>query len=143
MAFIRVWIHYVFVTKNEKEYFSREILEKIRHYLKDSGMKQGFFIDKVSGFSNHLHLLIALGDKQSVGETAETLLNDSENWVNFNKITGEEPFEWSTQYFAVSVSQSQIDAIRDYIKNQPVLHQKKDFRSEYLELIDKYGFGKI
>jgi REP element-mobilizing transposase RayT len=141
MAFIRVWIHYVFVTKNEENFFTEELLQKIQQHIKESSLKSGIVTDKVNGFSNHVHVLLALGDKQSVSETARILLTESSNWINFNKLTGEEPFEWSDRYFAVSVSQSQIDTIREYIKNQPVLHQKKDFETEYRELIEKYGFG--
>jgi hypothetical protein len=34
-------------------------------------------------------------------------------------------FEWADEYFAVSISESQLDKVREYIKNQEEHHQKK------------------
>lgn len=49
-------------------------------------------------------------------------------------------FEWADEYFAVSVSESQLQAIRDYILNQEEHHKIKSFSDEYDEFIKKYGF---
>ena len=47
------------------------------------------------------------------------------------------------EYFAVSVSESQIDTVRNYIKNQEEHHKHKTFQQEYDELIKKFGFKKF
>ncbi len=52
-------------------------------------------------------------------------------------------FEWQDEYFAVSVSESHIDIIRNYIKNQEDRHSRKTWEVEYNELIEKYGFHKF
>lgn len=49
-------------------------------------------------------------------------------------------FEWQDEYFAVSVSESQIDKVRNYIKSQEEHHSRKTWKEEYAELIDRYGF---
>ncbi|MEM1137957.1 MAG: transposase, partial [Bacteroidota bacterium] len=46
------------------------------------------------------------------------------------------------EYFAVSVSESQVDKVRVYIKNQGAHHQKVTFEQEYQAFISKYGFKK-
>ena len=51
--------------------------------------------------------------------------------------------EWQDEYFAVSVSESQIDTVRNYIKNQEAHHTHKTFQQEYDELISKFGFKKF
>ncbi|MCL6260244.1 transposase [Aquiflexum sp. TKW24L] len=51
--------------------------------------------------------------------------------------------EWQDEYFAVSVSESMIDKVRDYIKNQEEHHLKKSFQEEYDEFISKYGLEKF
>jgi putative transposase len=43
----------------------------------------------------------------------------------------------------VSVSESIVDKVRNYIKNQEVHHSKKSFQEEYDEFIDKCGFQKL
>jgi putative transposase len=54
-----------------------------------------------------------------------------------------EKFDWQDEYFAVSVSESIIDKVREYIKNQEEHHSKKTFQKEYDEFIRKYGFDKL
>ena len=56
---------------------------------------------------------------------------------------GVQKFEWQDEYFAVSVSESVIDKVRNYIKNQEEHHSKKTFQQEYDEFILKYGFERI
>jgi hypothetical protein len=36
-----------------------------------------------------------------------------------------------------------LDAVRAYIDNQQIHHQKKTFMEEYNEFINKYGFQKF
>ena len=43
----------------------------------------------------------------------------------------------------MSVSESVVEKVRNYIKNQEVHHNKKSFQDEYDELIEKFGFQKF
>ena len=52
-------------------------------------------------------------------------------------------FQWQEEYFAVSVSESQVNAVRKYIRNQEEHHKMKTYMQEYDEFIQKYGFRVI
>jgi len=52
-------------------------------------------------------------------------------------------FAWADDFFAVSISESQIDRVRDYIKNQHEHHRLKTWSEEYEEFIKKYSFVKV
>ncbi len=54
-----------------------------------------------------------------------------------------EKFEWQDEYFAVSVSESLVDKVRNYIKNQENHHAHKTWEDEYNEFIEKYGFERF
>lgn len=43
-------------------------------------------------------------------------------------------------YFAASVSESMLDKVREYIKNQEEHHKKVTFTQEYENFIKKYNF---
>ena len=64
----------------------------------------------------------------------QLIKGESSFWINKNKITSTK-FEWQDDYFAVSVSESGVDAMREYIKNQEEHHTKKTFQQEYDEFI--------
>jgi len=51
-------------------------------------------------------------------------------------------FVWQDEYFAVSVSESIVEKVRAYIRNQEEHHKKKTFQEEYDEFIEKFGFQK-
>ena len=48
-------------------------------------------------------------------------------------------FKWQDGYGAFSVNPSEIDVVVQYIKNQHIHHEKKDFKSEYLAFLHKYN----
>ena len=52
-------------------------------------------------------------------------------------------FEWQSEFFALSVSESILKRVRNYIKNQEAHHSKKSFEDELPEAIwkrKKQGF---
>ena len=67
---------------------------------------------------------------------------ESSFWINKNKIT-KTKFEWADEYFAVSVSESQINKVRNYIKNQEEHHKSKTLEKEYQEFINKFDFKVV
>jgi putative transposase len=71
----------------------------------------------------------------------QLIKGESSNWINKNKLV-QGRFEWQDEYIAVSVSESMINKVRDYIKNQEEHHRRKSFAEEYDEFIAKYEFTK-
>ncbi len=67
---------------------------------------------------------------------------ESSFWINKNRLTREK-FEWQDEYFAVSVSESMIDVVRGYIRNQEEHHKEINFQEEYQKYIVKYGFERF
>lgn len=49
-------------------------------------------------------------------------------------------FYWQDDYFAVSVSQSQVSKVREYIKNQDEYHRKKTWEEEVDQFFKRYNF---
>ena len=60
-------------------------------------------------------------------------------WINKQKLT-KQKFGWQDEYFAVSIGELQLEAVRNYIRNQEIHHQGKTFQQEYDEFIEKYRF---
>nr|WP_262510860.1 transposase [Chryseobacterium elymi] len=69
----------------------------------------------------------------------QLLKGESSFWINKNQLTREK-FSWQDEYFAVSVSESKIGAVREYIKNQEKHHQRKSFIEEYQEFLERNNF---
>jgi len=70
-----------------------------------------------------------VGKDQNISKICQLIKGESSFWVNQNNLTPEK-FSWQDDYFAVSVSESQVIAIINYIKNQEKHHSKKSFEEE-------------
>ena len=72
----------------------------------------------------------------------QLIKGESAFWFNKQGFMNQK-LEWQDEYFAVSVSESQIETVRNYIKNQEEHHKHKTFQQEYDEFIVKYGFKRF
>lgn len=140
MPFVKVYIHFVWSTKNRYPYLNtKELRNKVWNHIRENARKKGIFIDFVNGYDDHCHCLISLGVDQTIQKVMQLIKGESSFWINQQGLT-KEKFEWQQEYFAVSVSESILDKVRNYIKNQETHHQKKTFQDEFDEFIAKYGF---
>lgn len=140
MSYLKIYIHIVFSTKNRIPYFSTlEQRIKVWRHIKENAIEKGIFMDVVNGYSDHCHCLISLSSNQNIENIVQLIKGESSYWINKNCLT-KEKFAWQEEYFAVSVSESMVEQVRNYIKNQHIHHQKKTFEEEYQEFREKYNF---
>ncbi len=139
MPFVKIWVHIVFGTKNREPFLVKETREKVIAHILENAKSKGIFIECINGSFDHLHILISLGSEQNIAKVVNLIKGEVSYWINKNKIT-KTKFEWADEYFAVSVSESQVDVLRKYIRNQEEHHKKKSFSEEYEEFMKKYGF---
>jgi putative transposase len=143
MAYVKVYIHFVWSTKNREQCLkTKDLRKKVWLHILESAKAKGIFIDFINGYAEHCHCLISLGIDQTIQKTMQLIKGESAYWINKNELT-EQKFEWQDEYFAVSVSESMLDKVRNYIKNQETHHTRKTFQEEYDEFIVKYGFEKF
>ena len=143
MSFIKVYIHFVWSTKNRFPFLdSLELREKMWKHIKENGKEKGIFIDFVNGYSDHCHCLVSMKSDQTIQKVIQMIKGESAFWFN-NQNFILEKFGWQDEYFAVSVSESMIENVRNYIRNQEMHHSKKSFEDECNKMIDVYGFQKF
>lgn len=139
MAFVKVWIHFVWTTKKRQPFIQKIVKKKLINHIKENAISKDIYIDSINGDKEHLHALVSLGSSQSVSDVAHLLKGESSHWVNINDLV-QGQFEWQDEYFAVSVSESAVPKVRNYIKTQEEHHRVKPFSEEYDEFMRKYGF---
>lgn len=92
---------------------------------------------QVGGVADHAHLFFRLSRTKAISNIVEQLKTSSSKWA---KTKGQEfsGFHWQSGYGAFSVSQSDADAVIDYIRKQPEHHRKITFQEEYRRFLDRY-----
>ena len=142
MPYINIYLHIIWSTKNREKTITKELKPLLLDHIKSNANEKGIFIDTVNCVQDHIHLIVSLGTDHAIGKVVQLIKGESSHWVNKNKLV-KGKFEWQDDYFAVSVSESGLDRVREYIKNQERHHEKKTFKQEYDEFMDKYGFVLI
>ena len=98
--------------------------------------KCGFDILAIGGSTeNHVHVLLSLPAQLHLVELIRDLKANSSRFMKTH-VAG---FAWQDGYSAISVSPSQIEAVKSYIAKQPEHHCKRTFDDEYLALLEKAG----
>ena len=142
MSWIGIWIHLVFSTKNREPFLQEDFRQSVFHHMKLNAEKKGIYLDSVDGYIDHCHCLISMNKEQSISKIAQLLKGESSHWINNQKL-GYNEFNWQDDYWAVSVSQNHLKALRHYIWSQEKHHQKELFETEINRLIIKHGFQLI
>ena len=141
MPYIRIWIHTVWTTKKRERIITKVLKPKLLQHIKDNAKEKAVFIKEINCEPEHVHALISLSADQSISKALQLLKGESSHWINDNKLT-KTKFGWQDEYFAVSVSESQIEKVITYIRDQEEHHKRKSYIEECDEFFKKYGFGK-
>ena len=139
MPYLNIWIHFIWSTKNRQPLLTRNLRPTIFTHIRKNATKHGIHIDFINGYVEHVHVLISLKSNQTIAKIAQLLKGESSHWINQNNLTFTK-FEWQDEYIAISVSESILKRVREYIKNQPEHHRKKSFTEEYQSFMKKYKF---
>jgi putative transposase len=142
MPYIKVWLHFVWATKNREKSFDESFRQKVFDHIKVQAKENNIYIDSVNGYTDHIHCLISLGSDQTIAKIMQLIKGESSHWINKQKFI-KSKFEWQDDYFVVSVSDSIVNRVRAYIRNQAEHHKHKSFQDEYDEFIVKHGFKRF
>jgi hypothetical protein len=92
----------------------------------------------IGGTADHVHLLTKQPATISMSDLMRTLKTNSSRWVH-ETWPSESSFAWQTGYGAFSVSQSNADAVREYIANQEAHHRTISFQEEFVRFLKRHG----
>jgi putative transposase len=143
MPYIRVWIHYVWSTKNRQPVLTDPFRDMLFEHMRQNARLKNIYLDRINGYQDHTHCLVSLGSDQTIEKTAQLMKGESAFWFNNKSGFHTNRLEWQDEYFAISVSESKLDIVRSYIDKQVAHHQQKTFAEEYDEFMRRHGFHQF
>jgi REP element-mobilizing transposase RayT len=136
-TYTKLYYHIVFSTKNRQPFISPEIEDRLHKYI--SGVMRGVegTSIEINGTADHVHILSILPPKIAVSDALRDIKANSskwshETWSNLSK------FGWQDGFAAFTVSKSQVESVRRYIREQKIHHQQSDYEQEQIGLLDKH-----
>jgi REP element-mobilizing transposase RayT len=143
MAQVRIWVHAVWGTKKREPLMANKNKRiYLFKHIKGNAKEKKIYLDFINGESDHVHCLISMACDQNIAQIMKLLKGESSHFANKSNLFDTE-FDWADDYYAVSVSQSQVEAVRNYIKNQEEHHKNKTFAQECEEFMANYGFVRM
>jgi REP element-mobilizing transposase RayT len=115
----------------------KEIRDQLSDYFYKYAQEKGIYMKANYVNPDHVHMVIDMPTNYAVQEIFRLFKGSSSNWVNKNKLL-KVKLNWCRGYAAFSVSQSNLDKVCAYIRNQEEHHRIKTFSEEYQEFIEKY-----
>ena len=91
----------------------------------------------INGMPDHIHILIGFSPDISLSDLVRDIKANTTNYINKNKLTHGK-FMWQRGFGGFTYSKSQIPRVIKYIHDQEKHHNKRTFREEYLELLNKF-----
>ncbi len=140
MSYVKIWIHAVWAVKNRKTLLSSEIRNSVFEHIHKNALHKEILMEIIGGHNNHVHCLFRLRNNQTIEKVMQLIKGESSYWFNKSKLS-QLKLNWQKEYFAVSVSESHVNAVKNYIATQEEHHKKKTWDEECDEFIEKYGFA--
>ena len=128
--------HIVFSTKGRRQLITSAIEAELYQYMDGIIYNLEGKLLEINGVTDHVHLLVKLKPKRALSDIIRNLKASSSKWLNEEKSRFHK-FAWQDGFGAFTVSQSQIERIAGYIRNQKNRHKKSDYKTEFLELLVK------
>ena len=134
----KVYVHAVFSTKGREPVLADPWRDELFHVLGGTANQNGCQSLIVGGVADHVHMLFQLSRTITIADALKSIKVSSSAWVNQSRGLPVQ-FQWQAGYAVFSVSQSQVEVVREYIRRQPEHHATKSFQDELREWLRRYG----
>lgn len=140
-SYTKIWIHAIWSTKERFPLIESEFETQIYDYIRSEFIKMGCPVRIINGMPDHIHCLFLLNAQKSIAEVIKQIKGSSSHFINENHWCSHK-FIWQAGYAAYAVSQSVVQKVFEYIKNQKQHHQKRTFQQEYDKFLNVYKNNK-
>ena len=137
-SYTNLLYHIVFSTKDRRPLITPEHEVRLYDYLGGTIRKMGGVSLELNGTEDHIHLLAKLRPDGALSDVLRELKANATGWMH-DVFPSVKNFSWQRGYGAFTVSQSNVDAVRQYIARQKEHHRKISFREEFIQFLYENG----
>jgi len=127
------YYHLVWSTKERLPAIIPEHKDQMFAYLGGTLKTLKCFPLQIGGMHDHVHILTIIPPHFAVANIIRDIKISSTKWMN--SLPNVKGFSWQEGYGSFTVSESQKEAVINYILNQEKHHQTRTFKDEFLELL--------
>jgi REP element-mobilizing transposase RayT len=137
-TFTNLLTHIIFSTKDRAPLITDDLKTHLHAYMGGIVRELKGKALIINGTADHVHLLVSASPSLSLSDAMRVLKTNSSRWAHE---ASRAPFSWQSGYGAFSVSQSNMQAVSEYIAHQEEHHRKLTFQEEYVIFLQKHGIS--
>ncbi|OGU77012.1 MAG: hypothetical protein A2V93_04795 [Ignavibacteria bacterium RBG_16_34_14] len=137
-SYTKIWLNLIWETHNRERLLFNETAKKVSGFLFKYSMEKNIYMNINYVSPEHVHSIIDLPANINIEDSFKLLKGASSHYINQERLIPGK-FSWGRGYAAFSVSESQLNKVIDYIKNQKEHHKIKSFAEEYEEFLTKHN----
>jgi putative transposase len=130
-------LQFVFAVQNRVSFIKREHKEELHKYITGLVTHRKSKMLAVHCMPDHAHLFVGFKPVISISDFMKEIKVESNEFINGKK-WNRGRFSWQESFGVFSYSHSHISNVIRYVQNQEKHHQKKTFRQEYHEFLEKF-----
>ncbi len=136
-TFSQLYIHIVFAVKCRESLIHKNNREELQKYIFGIIENRNAKLLAIYCMPDHTHILVGIKPSILLSDLVRDIKAGSSKFINDKQwIKGK--FNWQEGFGAFTYSHSQIGQVINYINNQEAHHQKKTFKKEYLDFLQKF-----
>ena len=131
-----IYLHAVFSTKERQPFLvDSRFRKEVFAYIAEVSKRVNCPPVEVGGFDDHVHVLVRFGKTISVADWMKEIKRVSSGFVRERN----PEFAWQTGYAVFSHNASDVEVVRDYIRNQEEHHRVVNYQVELRKLMSEHG----
>jgi len=137
-SFSSLFVHLVFSTKGRRMVLSDSVRDSLHAYMGKVLQNLGCTPVLINSVEDHVHLLFNLARTVAVSKAIQDVKSSSSQWLKTQGAAFAE-FSWQVGFGVFSISESDVESVREYIAGQREHHRRIAFQDEYRELMRRHG----
>ncbi len=136
-TYTQIYLHVVFAVSGRTCVIAAKRKEELQKYITGIVTRRNQKLITINCMPDHTHILLGLKPDVAPSDLIGRIKAGSTNHINERRWFGCR-FSWQEGFGAFSVSQSNLNSVGTYIRNQEAHHRRKSFRDEYLTFLKRH-----
>jgi REP element-mobilizing transposase RayT len=124
-------VHLVFSTKERRKTIVKGSQPRLWAYMAGLCKNHRIFVHEIGGMEDHVHMLIEIPLTLAFADAIREVKTGSSQWMGPR-------FAWQRGFGIFGVSDSNVNAVVRYIRNQEGHHRKRTYEQEFIALLEKH-----
>lgn len=133
-TFSKLIAHIVFSTKHRETQLPDSVFSELAAYMGGHAKSLDVYLYGLGGYRDHVHILIGYRPSAALATIVGRLKATSSKWMKTRNGVSSQ-FCWQDGYSAFSVSQSMVNTVLMYVRNQREHHKHRSFREELVSYL--------